>query len=375
MSFLISHLRILAYNQRLKSLSLEFVVKILLVNNNQVVQKLIDVTTRKVDCELTTLISFEEFEKQSDIKKYDLVVFDQEVLEGYKGDFSFLKGNKSIILYSQVLQDDALLSHFTYTIKKPFLPNEFLTLLVSAKQNLQKKQKEEFANLDEKEMFVNIDAEDEVEKNDDLDDLLNELNIPADHSLANEENVDDDLDALLKDLPEEEGFEQDHFQTATQQEVQTAKEREGEVRELDEIQEEDIQEDALQKDQVLGTQEALDQVAQDENKEVESEKDGDEEYELSKTFDQSETQTQEVEEEDQEEKDSHIGGALDLAEIAKVQNLLDEVQKSGGKVRGESHKEIELFQSLLSSKSPEGIREILDGMQLTINISFPKKEN
>ena len=81
-----------------------------------------------------------------------------------------------------------------------------------------------------------------------------------------------------------------------------------------------------------------------------------------------------VDEDDKHEDEPSVGGALDLTEIQKVQNLLNEVQKSGS---GESHVggELELLQTLLSSRSPEGIREILDGMQLTINISFPKKEH
>lgn len=365
-------------------------MKILLVNNNQVVQKLIDVTTRKVDCELTTLISFQEFKSENDVKKYDLVVFDQEILEGYRGDFSFLEGLKSIILYSQASEDEALLSHFTYTIKKPFLPNEFLGFLVSAKQNLKEKQKEEFANLDEKEMFANIDAEDRDEDSDDddLNQLLKDLNISVDHSdsLENEESRGDDLDALLQELPEEDGFleedkQEDKQEEALQeselegeneiQEVENSQEIDQEIEELDGITESDIepQEDS-QKIEVLEVETPIMPQEQEEKNQDLQESKEDEHDELSKILDESD---EEIEENAEEEHG--IGGALDLAEIAKVQGLLNEVQKSGGKVAKETFGELDLLQNLLSSRSPEGIREILDGMQLTINISFPKKEN
>lgn len=356
-------------------------MKVLLVNNNQVVQKLIDVTTRKVDCELTTFISFQEFKNESDVKKYDLVVFDQEILEGYQGDFAFLEGLRSIILYSQVSQDDALLSHFTYSIKKPFLPNEFLSFLVGEKQSLKEKKKEEFAKLDEKEMFANIDAEDEGTEDDDLNQLLKDLDISTDDSgsLKSDAN-EDDLDALLQSLPEEdeikeEGDKQQAEPDGEQSEIETeleenqGNEEQEDFERLDEIEESDVkpQQNVSEEEEVLDEQETgtLEDMGQAEIQESEEEDD-----ETDGLLDEGNEENGEV------EKENHsVGGALDLAEIAKVQNLLDEVQKSGGKVGGESFGELDLLQNLLSSRSPEGIREILDGMQLTINISFPKKEH
>lgn len=335
-------------------------MKILLVNNNQVVQKLIDVTTKKVDCDLTTLGSFKDFEKEKDLEKYDLIVFDQEILDEYKGDFSFLSGITSLLLYSQTSQDNAMLGFFTYTIKKPFLPNEFLNLLVSTKQKIQEKQKEEFANLDEKAMFASIDAEDEADEDDeDLNALLKGLNISSEEPQEIQEEKDDDLDALLQELPEEEELEEERAEglegVGELESVGSPLRRDEELSELDAMQEEDIQEAQDEGDVAFPVSEII-----EEKEEKEDEYD-----ELSKIL---------VDEDDKHEDEPSVGGALDLTEIQKVQNLLNEVQKSGS---GESHVggEIELLQTLLSSRSPEGIREILDGMQLTINISFPKKEH
>lgn len=382
-------------------------MKILLVNSNQVVQKLIDVTTKKVDSDLITLNTFKEFEKEKELQKYDLIVFDHEVLEGYKGDFSFLIGLKSLLLYSQTFQDPAVLGHFTYMIKKPFLPNEFLNLIASIKQKLQEKQKEEFANLDEKEMFASIDAEAENDDDEDLKELLKGLNLTAEDEKPSQKSSDekpndtklndeilddesksegDDLEALLQELPEEDSLEDESniqevldgqedleaFEDKTELvDTQDSKQEQEEIHELDEMSEDDVQEIANQ------LQEITQEKNQEENKseeEIEPQNEGvseneDEHDELSKILNDT------LESEEQEEDIPQVGGALDLAEIVKVQNLLHEVQKSGVKVEETTHKELDLLQSLLSSRSPEGIREILDGMQLTINISFPKKEN
>lgn len=341
-------------------------MKILLVNNNQVVQKLIDVTTKKVDCDLTTLGSFKDFEKEKDLEKYDLIVFDQEILDEYKGDFSFLSGITSLLLYSQTSQDNAMLGFFTYTIKKPFLPNEFLNLLVSTKQKIQEKQKEEFANLDEKAMFASIDAEDEADEDDeDLNALLKGLNISSEEPQEIQEEKDDDLDALLQELPEEEELEEERAEglegVGELESVGSPLRRDEELSELDAMQEEDIEEAQDEGDVAIDF--PVSEI-------IEEKEEKEDEYdELSKILDDDL-----VDEDDKHEDEPSVGGALDLTEIQKVQNLLNEVQKSGS---GESHVggELELLQTLLSSRSPEGIREILDGMQLTINISFPKKEH
>lgn len=325
-------------------------------------QKLIDVTTKKVDCDLTTLGSFKDFEKEKDLEKYDLIVFDQEILDEYKGDFSFLSGITSLLLYSQTSQDNAMLGFFTYTIKKPFLPNEFLNLLVSTKQKIQEKQKEEFANLDEKAMFASIDAEDEADEDDeDLNALLKGLNISSEEPQEIQEEKDDDLDALLQELPEEEELEEERAEgldgIGELESVGSPLRRDEELSKLDAMQEEDIEEAQDEGDVAIDF--PVSEI-------IEEKEEKEDEYdELSKIL---------VDEDDKHEDEPSVGGALDLTEIQKVQNLLNEVQKSGS---GESHVggEIELLQTLLSSRSPEGIREILDGMQLTINISFPKKEH
>lgn len=345
-----SHPRILAYNQGLKSLNLEFFVKILLVNNNQVVQKLIDVTTKKIDCDLTSLTSWNEFKKEEDLKQYDLVVFDQEILDEYTGDYAFLNGVESLLLYSQSSQDDQRLKYFTFTMKKPFLPNDFLSLLLSVKNKLQEIQKEEFANLDEKAKLASVD-EDSKEEEDELKSLLKDLDIST-------EDSQDDLDMLLKELPEEEILEENQNTDSAESvefENLDSLHDDTQLQELDHVLESDIQESQeVQEDSHM--QEAMQEDSDEPAQEIDDDLDED----------PSELK---------EDEHPAMSGALDPAEIEKVQNLLNEVQKSGVKVEEKQQTQLDFLQTLLSSRSAEGIREVLDGMQLTINISFPKKEN
>ena len=62
------------------------------------------------------------------------------------------------------------------------------------------------------------------------------------------------------------------------------------------------------------------------------------------------------------------GGVLDLQEIIKIKDLLQETHCA----KQDKDVDLSLLGQLLQSKNPESLREVLDGMQLTINISFPK---
>ena len=215
-------------------------------------------------------------------------------------------------------------------------------------------------------MFASIDAEDEADEDDeDLNALLKGLNISSEEPQEIQEEKDDDLDALLQELPEEEELEEERAEglegIGELESVESPLRRDEEFSELDAMQEEDIEEAQDEGDVAIDF--PVSEI-------IEEKEEKEDEYdELSKILDDDL-----VDKDDKHEDEPSVGGALDSTEIQKVQNLLNEVQKSGS---GESHVggELELLQTLLSSRSPEGIREILDGMQLTINISFPKKEH
>lgn len=173
-------------------------------------QKLIEITTRKIDCELLSLTSLSDLKLLKGISTYHLVIIDDESLaEREKEFFALCTGIKSILLYSQYGGDISL---FSYAVKKPFLPNEFLRILLNFRQTLQEQEDkiEEGVEVDGKDMLAEIDRSNEDE---DFEQLLKELNIgqkpeveltkPLDIQAEEDFNFDELLDGVNEKEVEE----------------------------------------------------------------------------------------------------------------------------------------------------------------------------
>jgi len=149
-------------------------VKILLLNNNPVVNKLVTLSAQKTSDELDVVSSIDEIENT----KYNLIVVDDtlytsELFDELNGKITFQKS-----LYICARDADEV-DEFSSVLKKPFLPTDLVDL---------------FARLGKEANTVKLDeikADDEMNFEDELED---ELSFDDEISLDTDElNLDDDL--------------------------------------------------------------------------------------------------------------------------------------------------------------------------------------
>jgi len=133
-------------------------VKILLLNDNPVVTKLVTLSAQKTDDEVTTVNSVAEISEGS----YDLLVLDdaQYDEEGYVELQNKIKFKKSLFICSR---DNTNEENFSATIKKPFLPTDLVEVLTNLKKNL-----DVVEDIPDKGVLEGL----EIEGLDDLDDEL-----------------------------------------------------------------------------------------------------------------------------------------------------------------------------------------------------------
>ncbi len=202
-------------------------MKILLLNDNPVVNKLVTLSAQKTSDELDVVDSIDSIQSG----EYDLLVVDDTM---YNDDmFSKIK---SKIMFSSSLyicsRDAAPVEAFSSTLKKPFLPTDLVELfLMFAKkaESVDTAEENISADIDELEEFHSEEADEELVLDEDLDlsldeeledlddDLLledDELMLEDDDLILDEElvledddlNLDDELlleDDELEDLDEE----------------------------------------------------------------------------------------------------------------------------------------------------------------------------
>ena len=133
-------------------------MKILLLNDNPVVTKLVTLSAQKTDDEVTTVNSVAEISEGS----YDLLVLDdaQYDEEGYVELQNKIKFKKSLFICSR---DNTNEENFSATIKKPFLPTDLVEVLTNLKKNL-----DVVEDIPDKGVLEGL----EIEGLDDLDDEL-----------------------------------------------------------------------------------------------------------------------------------------------------------------------------------------------------------
>ena len=171
-------------------------MKILLLNDNPVVNKLVTLSAQKTSDELTVAATVDEVESGS----YDLIVIDDtlytdNLLEELQAKISF---SKSLYICSR---DAESAEEFTSTLKKPFLPTDLVELFASFSRDVGSNA-EEAVVLDDLDAMENFDeSEDITDDLDSLDDLgdLGDLDDDDDSDIMNLDDIDldDDEDGIL----------------------------------------------------------------------------------------------------------------------------------------------------------------------------------
>ncbi|MDA7817062.1 DNA topoisomerase IV, partial [Sulfurimonas sp.] len=170
-------------------------MKILLLNENPVVTKLVTLSAQKTSDDLEVVNSIDAVESDS----YDLLVIDDTM---YSSETMQELNEKATITKSLYIcsKDAPAIDSFTSTLKKPFLPTDLVELFASLGQDADTFDlgDEEETVEDELEIHDELDEEDDLEIADDinldLDDLElieedeEELEIP-DESDENADNV------------------------------------------------------------------------------------------------------------------------------------------------------------------------------------------
>ena len=348
-------------------------MKILLINNNPVVSRLTALSARKENIDIDEIQEVTELSSD----KYDIVFVDsdsltKDVKETIK---EHLKVKKMVLFYSDGDEEDK--EEFDITILKPFLPSEVSAVIRSVEEMVEEEEEKHFNVLDE----VNISEKEE----------LFGLNYLVEPELKNEPVVDETKYSFDKKL--EEAFplkintlEDDLFE-------EKEPEKKDEIvkdKELFELNIDDklTLEDELFSKETTKTNKTLD-------------------FEDDKNFLNIEDEPLLVLEEDKEKKEEKVEESvletkiLDKNEIENIKGLLSEDTNSNDmtledlmtppamveKVEDEEKKskkkkvkkdkenisvDSDVIVQSLSALSIEGLRELLAGARVNINIKFPK---
>lgn len=168
-------------------------MKILLLNNNPVVNKLVTLSAQKTSNELSIAEDIEAIGS----KNYDLLIVDdalysEDIIQEISDKIGF---NKSLYICSK---DAKVVDTFTKTIKKPFLPTDLVELFISFGKD------EKSSNLDKIDAFEDDDKQDTFDNIDGIDDFTELDNIIDD-------TLESDGEAELNDVDLEELHELDEL--------------------------------------------------------------------------------------------------------------------------------------------------------------------
>lgn len=173
-------------------------MKILLLNNNPVVNKLVTLSVQKTSDELSIAESVEAIRP----KNYDLLIVDDAFYdENFMEDVgSKIKFNKSLFICAK---DAKFTEEFTRILKKPFLPTDLVEVLISLGKMVDTIELDKMEETHDAEMDSLNDL-DEIDGLDDLDEF---------EGLDEIEGIDelDDLDEKLKSKPIEEELDLDEL--------------------------------------------------------------------------------------------------------------------------------------------------------------------
>ena len=110
-------------------------MKILFINTNQIVQKLVEVTAQKANVELETV---SDPSQVSDIEQYDYIIADDGCYNMDKKAYdALISGRRACLIYSK---HEEMSEGFSEYIKKPFIPTHILEIMVAQIAKVQTKE-------------------------------------------------------------------------------------------------------------------------------------------------------------------------------------------------------------------------------------------
>ncbi len=169
-------------------------MKILLINDNPVVNKLVTLSAQKTSDDLEVVSSLDDIASQ----KYDLVVIDDTL---YSDDLlvdlnTKISYKRSLYICSRDAQE---VESFTQTLKKPFLPTDLVELFALLGKEIASEP--EIDESSQKSSDAEIEDFDEISLDDTLDDISEDDAELADFSLEDDIDLEDSLE--LDDIEEE----------------------------------------------------------------------------------------------------------------------------------------------------------------------------
>lgn len=273
-------------------------MKILLLNNNPVVNKLVTLSVQKTSDELSIAESVEAIEP----KNYDLLIVDDAFYsENFMEDVgSKIKFNKSLFICAK---DAKFTEEFTRILKKPFLPTDLVEMLISLGKmvdtiELDKMEETHDAETDSFDDLDEAEGLDEIDGLDDLDEFegLDEL-----ESLDELDQLDD-LDEKPKSKPVEEEYDEFEDLESDDRKVADGILDKDELQEVQNLLEETEMEEDLGFDDSDLELEGFEDFEEPKAEEIEAEKPKDEEPADDLAFDDSDLELEDFEEEESLEK-------------------------------------------------------------------------
>lgn len=174
---------------------MEDLMKFLLINTNQIVQKLVEITAKKAGA---NLVSIKESSELGDLSEYDYVIIDDDSLMLDKQTYldALASKRKCLIYNKQTERFDG----FDAYVQKPFLPTSILDVFVGEIERTPKQGHESVDNgSDLVDIALDIEGNDEIsldnldEGLEGVDSLLGE---DLDGGLENLQSVDEDAGAM-----------------------------------------------------------------------------------------------------------------------------------------------------------------------------------
>ncbi|MFA6136827.1 MAG: DNA topoisomerase IV [Sulfurimonas sp.] len=291
-------------------------MKILLLNDNPVVNKLVTLSAQKTSDDLEVISSIDDISSQS----CDLLVLDDTLYtdEGWEEIQEKVKFKKSLYICAKNAIE---VSGFTATLKKPFLPTELVELFSTLSKGLSPTDLSETQEAAKTKSLHQLNdlEEDEISLDDELEslDYLDNLDDLRDDELINLEHLGE-----LEDL---EGDE-----TSLDDELNDLEEETTQKHEKETLAKEDENPAILDKDELQEVQELLDEAEDLELEEMSgsdtSEYDTDlEDFDLEEKLPQSLPLDSELEEllGELEDDDKEIKGMEDLDAFADLSDELE----------------------------------------------------
>ncbi|MDO9267290.1 MAG: DNA topoisomerase IV [Sulfurimonas sp.] len=330
-------------------------MKILLLNNNPVVNKLVTLSVQKTSDELSIAESIEAIEP----KNYDLLIVDDAFYsENFMQDIgSKIKFNKSLFICAK---DAKFTEEFTRILKKPFLPTDLVEVLISLGKmvdtiELDKMEEthdaetDSFDDLDEAEGLDEIDGLDdldefegfdELEGIDELDQLDNLDKKPKSKPAEEELNIDETDDTLEDDSLE--GFEELGLDELDENE---------EYNEFEDLESDDRKEadGILDKDELQEVQNLLEETEMEEDL----------------GFDDSDLELEDFEESKAEEIE---------AEEVKAEEPADDLEFDESDLELEDFEEEESLEKPESNEAIDEFEEDLESKEVTADESEPEEQ-